>query len=264
MCLSALSAIAMLAYVSAENEIPEQANSSISKWVELTIGAVVAGFGPFAAYAFELGRASTYGILPVMVRPDSVTLLSFALASLALLGVPAFLFMHAVVVNERQVLKRPVKVFFGITFAVAVSAFFVPSTGAWTQALFSVALLFVTFAVTMWIVSRISANLKAVSPTHRYVHNVCLATLALISIAGYLFYIGLRWERSQTRHLVLQGQTRKAVIARIYGDQMICAQLDQAGEKLTGRLFILKAGIDKDAIFSQENTRLFTAKGTED
>ncbi len=235
------------------SEEPSQRTSFLTTWLPLATAAALTGVGPLAAYAFELGRAAAYDIPPTLVRTDATTLLSFALAMVGFFVIPAAFFVHSVAVGEKQVMGRPVGIFFGVAFLLLAISPILEVITRLAQALALLLGVFVIISTGVWVANRINRNLQRSSAEHRLVFQLCLCAIGVGAITLHLFWSGWRWERSRVDHLVLRTPEVTAAVARVYGDEMVCVEFGGTPPKLTGKMLLIKTGGGYEHPLTQES-----------
>jgi len=239
--------------------------------ISLTPIAVAVGF--IMAYIYELGYCSIYGIPNEFIQLQSTNIISIVvkvfLSFFLLFWVIFFLLLYVNDPNRKRlgpISRRLLLIVFFILAYIGLAFGYYRAFQEWYlilpifvyfTALFFIGPLWTQKSVTGGYIEKLAAQDKADRktpyPLTLITKNAGGSTIGIVLFVSLLLLLSyFSGEDTATRqeYFLVPSTNENSVVLRIYGDELICTQLDNQSNKPNGNLFILKLDDEPRPILS--------------
>jgi hypothetical protein len=243
----------------AENGGQEQSKPSPIWWQTIVaIIPIAVALGYIVAYLYELGYCSTFGIPSEFISPDTTHVL-IAVSKVFLSAVTIFWVAYVFIMMTAKPKKRgPIRrrLMLLTIIAVIYIAFAIDYPSARREWYFIIPI-FIIFIFLFFIGPAIThRNIKgyrnrliaqdgidaATNPINYIERHIgrSLAIMLLLLLPWIaLPYFNGETDASEQQNFLVPSTYQNSVVLRIYGDNLICAELDPHGAMLTDRFFMI-------------------------
>jgi hypothetical protein len=243
----------------AENGGQEQTKPSPMWWQSIvTIIPIALALGYIVAYLYELGYCSTFGIPSEFISPDTTHVL-IAVSKVFLSAVTLFWVAYVFITmasepRSRGPIQRRLILLMVIGFIYIAFAIDYPSARTEWYLIIPIFIIFILlFFVSPVITHRnikgyrnkliaqdqVNAATNPLNYIERYVGRSLLIILLLLIPWIVLPYFNAQTDATEQEDFLVPSTYPHSVVLRIYGDNLICAELDPQDTELTGRFFMI-------------------------
>ena len=242
-----------------ENGGQEQSKPSPIWWQGIiAITPIAVALGYIVAYLYELGYCSVFGIPTEFISPDTTHVLiavsKVFLSALSLFWVGYVFVMMTSKPRRRGPIQRRLILLLIIGLIYIAFAIDYPSARREWYLIIPIFVLFISLYFIAPAIShrsmkgyrnRLIAQDKANVATNpinyieRYIGRSLVIIVLLLLPWVLLPYFNGETDASEQQDFLVPSTYQNSVVLRIYGDNLICAELDPQGTKLTDRFFTM-------------------------
>jgi len=241
------------------NGVQEHHKSSPIWWQSIiAITPIAVALGYIVAYLYELGYCNVFGIPTEFISPDTTNVL-VAVSKVFLSAVSLFWVAYVFITMTTKPKRRgPIRHRFILLMIIGLIyiAFAIDYPSARREWYFIIPiliifilLLFIGPAITHRTVKgyrnrliaqdKINVATNPINYIERHIGRSTVIILLLLLPWIALPYFNGETDATEQENFLVPSTYQSSVVLRIYGDNLICAELDPQGDKLTGNFFMI-------------------------
>jgi hypothetical protein len=237
----------------------EQRKPSPIWWQSIiAVSPIAVALGYIMAYLYELGYCNAFGIPTEFISIDKTNVLisvsKVFLSTVALFWVAyVFVTMTSKPKKRGPIRRRFILLMIIVLIYIAFAIDYPIARREWYYIvpilIIFIFLLFISPAITHRNVKgyrkrliaqdKINAATNPINYIERHIGRSTAIILLLLLPLIALPYLNGETDATEQENFLVPSTYQSSVVLRIYGDNLICAELDPQGSKLTGRLFMI-------------------------
>jgi hypothetical protein len=264
----------------AENAGHEQSTPSPIWWQSIVaITPIAVALGYIVAYLYELGYCNAFGIPTEFISPDTTHVL-IAVSKVFLSALSLFWVAYVFVTMATKPKRRgPIQrrfILLGIIGLIYIAfAIDYPSARREWYLIIPIFIIFIFLsfigpAIThrnikgyrnrLIAQDEINAATNPINYIEKHLGRSIVIILLLLLPWIALPYFNGETDAAEQENFLVPSTHQSSVVLRIYGDNLICAELDPQGVKLTGRFFVISMDDEPKPYLSLQEIGRLTPK----